>query len=113
MNMLNVNSIVRIVSNRRIGTGFVVADDGLIATCAHVLGPSRPEKVLVVFQGSGEQREAVVLVGSWHAEEAEDIALLKVSGELPTRVLPLPLGSSLGTEGHPRDWYYPWARDEY
>src|SRR6266700_2189103 len=101
MNVLNVNGIVSIMSNRRIGTGFVVVDDGLIATCAHVLGPSRPEKALVVFQGSGEQREAVVLAESWRAEEAEDIALLRVSGELPTGILPLPLGSSLGTEGHP------------
>src|SRR2546423_1591550 len=100
MNGLNINGIVRIESNKRIGTGFVVSDDGLIATCAHVLGPSRPEKALVVFQGSGEQREAVVLAESWRAADAEDVALLRVIGELPTGILPLPLGSSLGTEGH-------------
>jgi WD40 repeat protein len=103
MNRLDENGIVRIVSNRHIGTGFVVPKDkdGLIATCAHVLGLSRPEdkvpeKVMVVFQGSGERREAVV--ESWDA--AEDIALLSVSGELPTGVCPLPLGSSLGTWDH-------------
>lgn len=99
MSELNVNSIVRVVGNRDIGTGFVVSDDGLIVTCAHVLGPARPEKVDVVFQGSGEQREA--LVESWHAEDAEDIALLRVCGRMPAGALPLPLGSSLETEGHP------------
>ena len=62
MNVLN--SIVRIVSNRRIGTGFVVTDDGLIAACAHVLGTSRPEKAFVVFQGDAVQREATVLAES-------------------------------------------------
>src|SRR6266568_4488904 len=99
MNVLN--SIVRIVSNRRIGTGFVVTDDGLIATCAHVLGTSRPEKAFVVFQGDAVQREATVLAESWRAVDAEDVALLRVSGTLPTGVQPLPFGSSRGTEGHP------------
>ncbi|HYU72498.1 MAG TPA: serine protease, partial [Ktedonobacteraceae bacterium] len=99
MNVLN--SIVRIVSNRRIGTGFVVTDDGLIATCAHVLGTSRPEKAFVVFQGDAVQREATVLAESWRAVDAEDVALLRVSGTLPTGVQPLPFGSSRGTERHP------------
>jgi WD40 repeat protein len=99
MNMLD--GIVRIVSNRRIGTGFVVTDDGLIATCAHVLGTSRPEKAFVVFRGDGVQREATVLVESWRGVDAEDVALLKVSGTLPTGVQPLPFGSSYGIEGHP------------
>ncbi|MFL5698717.1 MAG: trypsin-like peptidase domain-containing protein, partial [Ktedonobacteraceae bacterium] len=99
MNVLN--SIVRIVSNRRIGTGFVVTDDGLIATCAHVLGTSRPEKAFVFFQGDAVQREATVLAESWRAVDAEDVALLRVSGTLPTGVQPLPFGSSRGTERHP------------
>ena len=51
-----LNGIVRIVSGRHIGTGFVVTADGLILTCAHVLGSSMPEKARVVFQG-GEERE--------------------------------------------------------
>jgi S1-C subfamily serine protease len=99
MNMLD--GIVRIASNKRIGTGFVVSDDGLIATCAHVLGPSRPEKTSVVFQADGVQREATVLAESWRAVDAEDVALLRVSGTLPTGVQPLPFGSSRGTDGHP------------
>src|SRR3989440_9854789 len=99
MNVLN--SIVRIISNRRIGIGFVVTDDGLIATCAHVLGTSRPEKALIMFQGDAVQREATVLAEGWCAVDAEDVALLRVSGTLPAGVQPLPFGSSRGTEGHP------------
>ncbi len=56
-----LSGIVPSVSGRHIGTGFVVTSDGLILTCAHVLGSSMPEKVRVVFQGTGEEREAMVL----------------------------------------------------
>ncbi len=98
MNMLN--GIVRIASNKRIGTGFVVSDDGLITTCAHVLGPSRPETARVVFQATGEEREARVLAESYHAVNAEDVAFLQVTGALPAGIQALPLGSSQGTEGH-------------
>src|SRR6266568_2504708 len=99
MNVLR--SIVRIVSSRRIGTGFVVTGDGLIATCAHVLGPSRPEKAFVVFQTDDVQREATVLAESWRGVDAEDVALLKLCGPLPKGIQPLPFGSSDGTERHP------------
>ncbi len=95
-----LSSIVRIVSGRHIGTGFVVTADGLILTCAHVLGSSRPEKARVVFLGSGEEREATVLAEGWHAVDAEDVAVLRVSGTLPEGVQLLPLGSSQGIEGH-------------
>ncbi len=98
MNVLK--SIVRIVSNKRVGVGFVVSDDGLVVTCAHVLGTPRPEKVHLVFQNNGEQREATVLAEGWRAIDAEDTALLRVSGTLPTGVQSLPLGSSQGTDGH-------------
>src|SRR5712692_8808605 len=42
-----LSGIVRIVSGRHIGTGFVVFEDGLILTCAHVLGSSMLEKARV------------------------------------------------------------------
>ena len=95
-----LSGIVRIVSGRHIGTGFVVSADGLILTCAHVLGSSMPEKARVVFQGSGEEREATVLAEGWRPVDAEDVAVLSVSGALPEDVQPLPLGSSQGIEGH-------------
>ena len=95
-----LSGIVSIASGRHIGTGFVVSEDGLILTCAHVLGLSMPEKVRVVFLGSGEEREAAVLVEGWHAIDAEDVAVLRVCGELPEGVQVLPLGSSQGIEGH-------------
>jgi S1-C subfamily serine protease len=91
-----LSGIVRIVSGRHIGTGFVVTADGLILTCAHVLGSSMPEKAGVVFLGSGEVREAMVLAEEWRAVDAEDVAVLRVCGTLPEGVQPLPLGSSQG-----------------
>ena len=83
MNVLS--GIVRIVSGRHIGTGFVVTADGLILTCAHVLGSSMPEKARVVFLGSGEEREVTVLAEGWRAVDAEDVAVLRVvAGGHPT-----------------------------
>ena len=95
-----LSGIVRIVSGRHIGTGFVVTADGLILTCAHVLGSSMPEKARVVFQGSGEEREAMVLAEGWRAVDAEDVAVLRICEALPEGVQPLPLGFSQGIEGH-------------
>ena len=92
--------IVRIVSNKQIGTGFVVSDDGLIVTCAHVLGTAMPQKATIVFQANGQEREATVIAHWWHAIEAEDVAFLQVDGPLPEGVQALPLGSSEGTNGH-------------
>ncbi len=95
-----LNGIVRIVSGRHIGTGFVVAADGLILTCAHLLGSSMPEKARVVFLGSGEEREAAVLAEGWRGVDAEDVAVLRVCGTLPEGVQVLPLGSSQRIENH-------------
>ena len=81
-------------------SGIVVSEDGLILTCAHVLGPSMPGKAWVVFLGSGEVREAAVLSEGWRGVDAEDVAVLCVCGTLPEGIQPLPLGSSQGLEGH-------------
>ena len=70
-------------------SGIVVSEDGLILTCAHVLGPSMPGKAWVVFLGSGEVREAAVLSEGWRGVDAEDVAVLCVCGALPEGIQPL------------------------
>jgi len=78
----------------------VISKDGLIATCAHVIGQPLPDKVDVTFLATNEQRTAH-LVPEWlRGENAEDIAILRVEGGLPNGVQPLPLGSSAGINGH-------------
>src|SRR5262249_32644030 len=68
-----------------LGTGFVVGEDGLIATNLHVLGEGRP---ITVETADGKRHEVV----SVHASDrAHDLALIRVA----TKDLPvLPLGNS-------------------
>ena len=54
------------------GSGFVISDKGLIATCAHVIGESRP---LTVHFDDGSEHE----VTSIHAWDAKlDLAVLQI-----------------------------------
>ena len=92
--------IVRIDSGNSFGTGFVVSEDGLIATCAHVVGNSKAEKVSVTFQYNHEQRDARVLLDWWRDPTVEDIAILRVDGAVPQGVCSLPLGSSADVSDH-------------
>lgn len=99
-------TIVRFIipNGDTIGTGFVLTDDGLIATCAHVVadaGAGPGETVNFVFHSTGEERQAVVEVNWWRKPEAEDVAILKLIGKLPEPVKPLPLGVSTGAANHP------------
>ncbi|MBE7557284.1 MAG: trypsin-like peptidase domain-containing protein [Anaerolineales bacterium] len=98
-------AIVRIVAPNggTVGTGFVLTDDGLIATCAHVIadvGIGPGETVNFVFPCTGEEGQAVVEVDWWREPEAEDVAILRLIGELPEPVKPLPLGASAGAANH-------------
>jgi hypothetical protein len=97
--------IVRILTSEgtTAGTGFVVTDDGLIATCAHIVeaaGAGPGGTVHVVFYATGEERGARVEPGWWRPADAEDVAILCLEGPLPKGVVPLPLGYSRGTSGH-------------
>ncbi len=85
------------------GTGFVVSDEGLIATCAHVVqgaGAGPGDTVRVAFHATGEVCEALVETAWWRAPEAEDVAFVRLDGPLPDGVTPLLMGSSAGVEGH-------------
>ncbi|MFQ5856208.1 MAG: trypsin-like peptidase domain-containing protein, partial [Anaerolineae bacterium] len=97
--------IVRILkpAGTTAGTGFVVSDEGLIATCSHVVqyaeaGPGGT--VRVAFHATGEERKAQVEPDWWRAPDAEDVAILRLDGPLQEGVTSLPLGSSAGVEGH-------------
>jgi len=97
--------IVRIVTPEHAiaGTGFVVTDDGLITTSAHVVeavGAGPGDVVCLVFHATGEEREAKVEPEWWRAPGAEDVAILRLERPLPEAVEPLPLGSSRGCRGH-------------
>jgi WD40 repeat protein len=110
-----ITGIVRVLkpNGETAGTGFVIAQDGLIATCSHVVqddesqkrSKPRPEKVTVVFRATGEPREAWVEPNWWRPSNANDVAILRIEGSLPAQVKPLLLGSSSGTEHHPFDTF--------
>jgi len=98
--------IVRILTpdGSTAGTGFIVSDDGLIATCAHVVeacGAGPGDTVRIVFHATDEEREARIEPDWWRDPDAEDVSILRLKRPLPEEVTPLPLGSSGGTSGHP------------
>jgi WD40 repeat protein len=90
------------------GTGFILSEKGIIATCSHVIQAEKlqvrsypkPEKVEVIFRANGQRGAARLLPQAWRAAEAEDVALLQLEGPLPLEVVPLSIGSSEGSAGH-------------
>jgi uncharacterized delta-60 repeat protein len=90
------------------GTGFILSEKGIIATCSHVIQPEKlqvrgypkPEKVDVIFRANGQRAVARLLPQAWRAAEAEDVAFLQLEGQLPQGVEPLSIGSSEGAAGH-------------
>lgn len=86
-----------------VGTGFVVTDEGLIATCAHVVegaGAGPGETIEIILRINNEKRRAFIQPERWRAPNDEDIAILHLEGILPAEVQIAMLGSSGGTTGH-------------
>lgn len=89
-----------------LGTGFVIAEDGLIATNYHVIGDARPITVLLA---DGSKHEATVVQAS---DRKLDLAIVKI--ETKKKLKPLPLGDSTDLKqgqaiialGHPRGLEY-------
>jgi WD40 repeat protein len=103
-----MRGVVRILApdGATAGTGFLVHQDGFIATCSHVVqsikdqegNPPRPEKVRVRFRATGTEVEALVV--HWSPFTLADVAILKLMGDVPPGIEPLPLGTSAGVKGH-------------
>ena len=107
--------VVRILdqNSATVGTGFLVTDDGLIATCAHVVetaaaGPG--DAVRLVLHATGEERKARVEPDWWRAPTVQDVAILRLDGALPKGIVSLPLGSSAGAEGRFSTIGFPGAK---
>lgn len=87
-----------------LGTGFVISEDGLIATNMHVIGEARP---ITVQLADGSKHEATVV----HASDRKlDLAIIRIAVPKKLKLKPLPLGDSSKLKqgqaivalGHPR-----------
>jgi len=97
-------SIVRILNSDgvTVGTGFVVSDEGLIATCAHVVeaaGAGPGGSVRIVFHATEQRSTATVESESWRPPDTEDTAFLQLPDSLPSTVVPAILGTSAAQQG--------------
>ncbi len=97
--------LVRILDSTgaTVGTGFVVTDEGLIATCAHLVqgaGAGSGDTVRIAFHATGEEHEAQVELAWWRSPDSEDVAILRLDVPLPEGVTPLLLGNSADVVGH-------------
>ena len=98
--------IIRILDQHgdTVGTGFVLTNDGLIVTCAHVIesaGTKPGDTLRLVFHCTGDLATATIEPSVWRGPEAEDIAILRLDGALSEGVRSLPSGLAAGTVNHP------------
>jgi serine protease Do len=89
-----------------IGTGFVIAAEGLIATNLHVIGEARP---ITVQLADGSRHEATAVFAS---DKKLDLAIVKIDANKKLKPLPLgdsaklPQGQAIVALGHPRGLEY-------
>ena len=96
--------VVRILkaNGRTAGTGFVITDDGLLATCSHVVSLASEGgdgSLDILFHETKEKRRA--RVQEELSSPSEDVAILRVEGPLPLGARPLPIAPSLGSRNLP------------
>jgi S1-C subfamily serine protease len=101
--LAGIVGIVNKSDGLKVGAGFVAHEDGLIATCAHVVdyaGVKPGGTVSLIFQATKDEREAIVVPEYWRDAKSEDVAILHLEGSLPAGVHPLFLGRSPSEDGH-------------
>jgi tetratricopeptide (TPR) repeat protein len=79
------------------GVGFVLNEEGLVVTCAHVVqrtGVGPGDQIIVVFPDSSSVFEALVEDDGWCDPRGNDLAFLQISKEIPEDVIPAQLGVS-------------------
>lgn len=89
-----------------LGTGFVISEDGLIATNLHVIGEARP---ITVQLADGSKHQATVVQAS---DRKLDLAIVRIDAK--KKLKPLPLGDSnkikqgeaIVAIGHPQGLQY-------
>jgi S1-C subfamily serine protease len=110
------DGVVAIVSRdyKRVGTGFVVSDEGLILTCSHVLEVAGwpymnwEAPVNVRFKATGRTGVAVVKESCFLSQVDGDVAILALESPLPEGVQVLPMLAASGSSGHDvLMWGYP------
>jgi S1-C subfamily serine protease len=107
-------SLVRVLrgDGSTAGAGFVVNEDGLLATCAHVLRAADPDAaaqppshVLVEYLAGYRKAQVAVEPTWWRADTAEDVAFLRgepgAAPPVALSVLADPVGRPFETFGFP------------
>ena len=97
--------IVRILNpdGSTAGTGFVLSDEGLVATCAHVVQDSSggpPDSVALLLHATGDEAQATVEPDGWRPADAEDVAILRLTEGLLEGIEPLQVARSNWSKGH-------------
>lgn len=98
----------------KLGTGFLVHETGLLATCWHVVRDAFPDQheylgLKLAFAPLEEAPNATStppnMASVYAFDEATDAALLKIEGSIPNWLTPIPLINSRAAAGRPFSIY--------